>query len=268
MLEELLKGKRQQLQTYQPEIDLNNEKPYRPDSEAQMAAVTHPPEEATTVGEPIFQAPDPALQQQVVGDSPHSSHDPIFSSGHSSHSTPNSLTSVNTSKPVVAHLVETVGNLGGGVGTSGYSDRASVAATQLSYSREQRRQTDRLLEDVPPETDAYLIALFFQYGNSMLPIIDQEAFMHDKARGGSTSYSGFLHIILLAMGLRFADHSRPDVARYLLPNRENTLHKGARYLVEYELQCHGGVPSIQALLLLGDLEAACGKDNTGWMYGG
>lgn len=252
--------------TFQTESNNNNKPP--------LSAITPPTEKLPSIPENHFQETNSMpqqqqQQQQQINDSPQSRPDQPFSSAQTDHSTPNSSTSGNTTKPVVAHLVETVGNLGGGLGSVEYDDRASMlAANALSESREQRRQTDRILEDIPPDTDAYLISLFFQYGNSMLLIVDQEAFLHDKARGGSRSYSGFLHIVLLAMGLRYADHTRPDVARYVLPNRESTLHKGARYLVEYELQCQGGIPSVQALLLLGDLEAACGKDNTGWMYGG
>jgi hypothetical protein len=35
-----------------------------------------------------------------------------------------------------------------------------------------------------------------------------------------------------------------------------------------ELERPGGIPSVQAFLLLGDLECGIGRDNTGWMYAG
>jgi hypothetical protein len=51
-------------------------------------------------------------------------------------------------------------------------------------------------------------------------------------------------------------------------DRESDLHREAKYLFEYELEKPGGIPSVQALLILGDLECGVGRDNTGWMIGG
>lgn len=39
-------------------------------------------------------------------------------------------------------------------------------------------------------------------------------------------------------------------------------------MLDLELEHAGGIPAIQALLLLGDLECSVGRDNVGWMYAG
>jgi hypothetical protein len=39
-------------------------------------------------------------------------------------------------------------------------------------------------------------------------------------------------------------------------------------MLDLELECPGGIPSVAALLLIGDLEVGVGRDNPGWMYAG
>ena len=110
--------------------------------------------------------------------------------------------------------------------------------------------------------------LFWDYYNSVLHIVHKEAFNEDMQSGSSKYYSGFLHISILAMGYRFADLEREDMKKITLGNRECTLHREAKYMLDMELERPGGIPSVQAFLLLGDLECGVGRDNTGWMYAG
>jgi hypothetical protein len=70
------------------------------------------------------------------------------------------------------------------------------------------------------------------------------------------------------MGYRFANKERLDIRRIGLPGMESTLHREAKYMLDHELERPGGIPSVVALLLLGDLECGVGRDNLGWMYGG
>lgn len=102
----------------------------------------------------------------------------------------------------------------------------------------------------------------------MLHVVHQEAFYEDREQGRNQFYSGFLHICVLAMGFRISDKSRPDMQRIALPDRESTLHREAKYMLDLELERPGGVPSVAALLILGDLENGVGRDNVGWMYAG
>lgn len=124
---------------------------------------------------------------------------------------------------------------------------------------------------MPLETHDYLMDTFFQRYNPVMPIVHESAFYESRESGSSLYYSGFLHICILAMGYRFADKNREDIKRIAGPvgqKQESTLHKEAKYMLDAELERPGGVTSIQALLLLGELEAGVGRDNTGWMYGG
>lgn len=56
--------------------------------------------------------------------------------------------------------------------------------------------------------------------------------------------------------------------RIALPDRESTLHREAKYMLDLELERPGGIPSVAALLILGDSEVGVGRDNVGWMYAG
>jgi hypothetical protein len=56
--------------------------------------------------------------------------------------------------------------------------------------------------------------------------------------------------------------------RIALPDRESTLHREAKYMLDLELERPGGMPSVAALLILGDSEVGVGRDNVGWMYAG
>ncbi|KAK5158109.1 hypothetical protein LTR04_005309 [Oleoguttula sp. CCFEE 6159] len=135
-------------------------------------------------------------------------------------------------------------------------------------SLEQARRAERIIRTLSLETQDYLMDMFWQHYNSVLHIVHKDAFHEDRENGRSQFYSGFLHICILAMGYRCADKSRPDMQRISLPQRESTLHREAKYMLDCELERSGGIPSVAALLLLGDLECGVGRDNLGWMYSG
>ena len=88
------------------------------------------------------------------------------------------------------------------------------------------------------------------------------------ANSNTKYYSGFLHLSILAMGHRYADLERADMKKMTMGNRECTLHREAKYMLDMELERPGGIPSIQAFSLLADLECGVGRDNSGWMYAG
>jgi hypothetical protein len=73
---------------------------------------------------------------------------------------------------------------------------------------------------------------------------------------------------MLGIGFRFSDWDREDVKAITLGNRESTLHREAKAMVEVELEQPGGIASVQALLMLADLECGVGRDTTGWVYSG
>ncbi|PVH68817.1 hypothetical protein DL98DRAFT_474418 [Cadophora sp. DSE1049] len=147
-----------------------------------------------------------------------------------------------------------------------YAD--STTPRDSGESLEQTRRTERIIRSLTIETHDYLMDLFWEYYNSVLYIVHKEAFYEDMQDSKNKHYSGFLHINILAMGYRFADMEREDMKKITLGNRECTLHREARYMLDLELERPGGLPSVQAFLLLGDLECGVGRDNTGWMYAG
>ena len=87
--------------------------------------------------------------------------------------------------------------------------------------------------------------------------------------GGTQFYSNFLHLCMLAEGYRYADKSRADIKKLACPGSNSdslTFHTKAKKMAELELVKPGGVPSIQAIFLLGDLEVGVGRDDIGWMF--
>ncbi|PGH26432.1 hypothetical protein AJ80_01930 [Polytolypa hystricis UAMH7299] len=134
---------------------------------------------------------------------------------------------------------------------------------------EQTRRAEKIIRFLSIESYEYLMSLFWQHYNSVLHVLHQEAFSEDRDQGRVQFYSSFLHICVLAMGYRFADKSRPDMQRIALPYGESTLHREAKYMLDHELEKPGGIPSVVAMLLLGDLECGVvGRDNVGWLYSG
>jgi hypothetical protein len=133
---------------------------------------------------------------------------------------------------------------------------------------ENQWRIEMLLPELSSDTLDYLMGLYWTYHNSTVHLVHIIAFNEDRTSGKGEFYSTFLHFCMLSMGYRYSDKSRPDIQRIALPAYESTLHQKALKMVEYELKKPGGVPSVQALFLLGDLECGRGRDSTGWMYGG
>lgn len=148
-----------------------------------------------------------------------------------------------------------------------HSDTANPFDATQEMS-EQARRADKIIRSLPLETYDYLMDLFWQCYNPVIHVLHHEAFNEDREMGRTQFYSGFLHVCVLAMGFRFADKDRLDIKRISLPGMESTLHREAKYMLDHELERPGGIPSVVALLLLGDLECGVGRDNLGWMYGG
>ncbi|KAI1756792.1 fungal-specific transcription factor domain-containing protein [Xylaria castorea] len=135
-------------------------------------------------------------------------------------------------------------------------------------SPEQIRRAERVIRSLTPKTHDYLMQSFWKYHNSVLQVIDRAAFEADRGSENPKYYSSFLHVIILAVGWRCANKDHCDIARINLGNYESTLHREARYMLDIELERPMGIPSVQSLLLLGDLELGVGRDSAGWMYAG
>ncbi|KAF2755407.1 hypothetical protein EJ05DRAFT_100313 [Pseudovirgaria hyperparasitica] len=145
---------------------------------------------------------------------------------------------------------------------------SEVASRELKGFQEHEKRAAHIISLLPTATHAYLMELFWQHYNSVMHVVHQEAFTDDYKHGGRSFYSPYLHVCVLAMGYRFADKARPDMQRLVFARRQSTLHSAAKDMLDSELEQPGGVTSVVALLLLGDLECGVGRDNLGWMYSG
>ncbi|KAF2138300.1 uncharacterized protein K452DRAFT_301259 [Aplosporella prunicola CBS 121167] len=145
---------------------------------------------------------------------------------------------------------------------------ARCVADRDGQAIEQAQRANNVIRHLSPETHDYLLDLFWQHYNSNLHCVHREAFLEDYKHGGTQFYSPFLHICTLAIGYRYADRNHPEVQQLVLPHRESTLHREAKYMLDIELDRPGGIPQVAGMLLLANLECAVGRDHTGWLYSG
>lgn len=132
----------------------------------------------------------------------------------------------------------------------------------------QVRRSERVIRALGSSTHDYLMSSFWDHYNSGHQIVDQATFEADRVSQDPKFYSLFLHMAVLAAGYRFADRTRGDVKKLGLGTWESTLHREAKSMLETELERPGEIPSVQALLILADLECGVGRDTQGWLYSG
>ncbi|KAK2056517.1 fungal-specific transcription factor domain-containing protein [Colletotrichum caudatum] len=133
---------------------------------------------------------------------------------------------------------------------------------------EQVCRAEHIIRSLTSPTHDYLMNNFWTYYNSVLKVVHRETFECSRESQDAKFYSPFLHVSMLAMGFRFADPGREDTKRIALGNRESSLQREAKLMLEVVLERSGGIPGVQALLLLSDLECGVGRDYTGRMYAG
>ncbi|KAJ4403623.1 hypothetical protein N0V85_005052 [Neurospora sp. IMI 360204] len=126
----------------------------------------------------------------------------------------------------------------------------------------------RVIKILGSSTHDHLMSCFWGHYNPAAQVVDREIFESGRKSQNSRHYSVFLHITMLAAGYRFAERNREDVKRLILGNWESTFHRESKSMLDAELERPGGIPSIQALLILADLEFGAGRDSAGWMYSG
>ncbi|KAL1903564.1 hypothetical protein Sste5346_000192 [Sporothrix stenoceras] len=187
--------------------------------------------------------------------------------------------------------------------TTNYHIYSNMYHAEKEETRREREnnaaRTREFLANIPFEAHRHLINQFWSCYNTIIHIVHRRAFELDSGMmmgGGSSEnngngsdsnrepemvpgagssntgsgsyYSPFLHVCMLSIGYRYSDRTRADVQAFATPDGESLLHEEAKRLVDSELQMPGGIPSLQALLLLGDLECGVGRYNTGWLYAG
>lgn len=107
--------------------------------------------------------------------------------------------------------------------------------------------------------------LYWSSFNRVLPVINRKAYEDDFNSRSMGYYSSLLHLCQLAMGFRFSDKSRHDMKAIARGAFESIFHQEAKYMIDTEIEQPRGLPTISALLLMGDLECGVGRDNVGWM---
>jgi hypothetical protein len=150
-----------------------------------------------------------------------------------------------------------------------FHEFSAVARSRYMPSlQEKDRRVKRVLQQLSADTHDHLMECFWTHYTPVMQVVNRQFFQEDMDAGDTLAYSGFLHICILAMGYRYADCERHDIQMLALTNKESTLHREAKYMVELELEQPGGIPSVQALLILGQLESGSGRDAVGSMYAG
>ncbi|OQU97756.1 Fungal specific transcription factor domain-containing protein [Cladophialophora immunda] len=139
-------------------------------------------------------------------------------------------------------------------------DHAALESTHLD------KQSYRILADIPADLESYLMDLFWNQYNNTLRVVDQVKFKGDQSSGGTTYYSGLLHLVCLAMGFHYADKTRPGMQQITAEDKQSVFWREAKYMLDRELNDPGGLTTIQAMLILSDLECACGRDDSAALY--
>lgn len=137
-----------------------------------------------------------------------------------------------------------------------------------SHSDAMTCRANGAIQGLASSTHGYLMTCFWEHFNAAYQVVDQATFEADRISQDPKFYSAFLHITMLAAGYRFADRSREDIKRMAMGSWESTLHREAKAMLQVELEKPGEVASVQALLILADLECAVGRDTQGWLYSG
>ncbi|OAL49776.1 hypothetical protein IQ07DRAFT_644911 [Pyrenochaeta sp. DS3sAY3a] len=144
---------------------------------------------------------------------------------------------------------------------------ASAPSSLLCESDQGTMAAEETLWLLAPQTQTYLVSLYWKFFNSVVPVIHREWF-EKQQQNGTTSFSfHLLHICVMALGYRYADKSREDMQKMSQLNGESILHTNAKSLLAFELERLPSVPLVAALLLVGDLEWGAGRRKQAWLYG-
>ncbi|KAF3479687.1 putative Fungal specific transcription factor [Arthroderma uncinatum] len=125
--------------------------------------------------------------------------------------------------------------------------------------------------EIDPETQDYLLNLYWKFQHTELQILHKEAFLRDMATGQTKFYSKALLYCIMACAARISH--RPEIrAMVLSPGLSPTeelppLFAAASKLVDEELK-RPHVTTVQSLLLLSVIYCAFSQDTKGWVLTG
>lgn len=124
------------------------------------------------------------------------------------------------------------------------------------------------IRSIPPEIEEELLCCFWKHYNSVWPMVHRELFTLDKDRSGNKFYSPLLHLCILSIGYRYVDKTNPSFRSYSCGRYKSSFYIQARSVLGSELTIQSTIPSMQALLLISDLEGACQRYHSGWLHAG
>jgi hypothetical protein len=125
----------------------------------------------------------------------------------------------------------------------------------------------RIIRTVSPGLHDVLLGLYWTHHSAVIRLINMDLFQECRVHGDGSYYSHLLHITMLAMGYRFADHTEPLLRKITIQSRESTFHRDAKLLLWHELE-NPKVATVAALLILSDLECGIGNSSLGRRYTG
>lgn len=150
-----------------------------------------------------------------------------------------------------------------------YEESCIDAATRSS------EQCLSTIAELGTELRTYLLDQFWERFNACIPVLHKTVFLGSLQPfegQGQGSYGPFcspeLHLAVLAMGLRRANHTRPEVARLLRSGWDSTLHQQLRGAVDVLLQLRKEwkTVDVQAVVILAHLESERGRDHSARVY--
>lgn len=124
----------------------------------------------------------------------------------------------------------------------------------------------RPCSDIPEAVVDYLIDLYFRRFQILMEIVPEKDFMEQMRLGSGPAYRESLLLAVLAAGYRYSTQNE-HTAPYMLPNGDNVFVQRATNLLESELR-HSNITTVQALLILGELQTSAGNDMTGCSLAG
>ncbi len=116
---------------------------------------------------------------------------------------------------------------------------------------------------VPDAVADLLLDLYFTQFQTLLAIIDEPSFR----RAGRATCRESLLLAMMAAGARFLDDTASSLAEYTTRAGESVLIRRSKALLESEVG-RADIMTVQALLILGELETSAGNDMSGCMYSG
>jgi hypothetical protein len=128
----------------------------------------------------------------------------------------------------------------------------------------QAESSQKILNDVPDAIKDYAVDLFWIHYNSALHVVHRDAFLSDKNGGETHFYTRFLYICIIVMGCKFSSRSDPRDPE--IQTTGTVLRNVANLIANYLSQSTPVVATVQALLILSDLEFGFGRETVGQKY--